>query len=171
MTKHRFFLPSLIICAMALIAWGGPRWNPSESMPRGLYWLVPGSAQRGDIVEVCPPAPVAHYAREHGIVGRGLCAGWNGTLLKVLAGVAGDDVDFESRGVYVNGLLWPQSAPRPIVAPFRAHGRHRLRQGEIVVLGLNPRSYDSRYYGAIPAASIVGRAFPLFTSHNGDIQR
>jgi hypothetical protein len=73
-----------------------------------------------------------------------------------------------SDGVYVNSVRWPDSVPllhghegralRPY--PF---GVHRVAAGKVWVMSNHPRGLDSRYFGPVPAASVISRLEPLLT--------
>jgi conjugative transfer signal peptidase TraF len=156
---------ALAVAAAADLAFGGPTLNLSNSVPTGLYWLQRGPAQRGDMVEVCPREDVARYLLGRGVLPAGWCPAGTAPLMKVLAAVAGDVVDVESTGVWINGERWPMSAPLQIKSlPFAApRGRFRLAAGQVFILGLSPRAFDSRYLGSIPATDVIGRATPLLT--------
>ena len=42
-------------------------------------------------------------------------------------------------------------------------GCHVLRDGELFLLNAAPDSFDGRYFGAVPAAGLLGRATPILT--------
>jgi type IV secretory pathway protease TraF len=70
-------------------------------------------------------------------------------------------------GVAVNGVLLRNSRAmardeigRPLLA--MSPGSYVVGDGEVwIVSGHDPRSYDSRYFGSVPIANILGRAVPL----------
>ena len=80
----------------------------------------------------------------------------------------GETVAVEPLGIRVNGVLWPNSTA--LTNDSRGHqinhyefGVYRVQPLEIWVLSKNPRGWDSRYFGPVTAASVVGAAEPLFT--------
>jgi signal peptidase I len=93
--------------------------------------------------------------------------------VKRIIAVGGDIVQGKQDGVYVNGrrldeaYLALQSANQgQPVEEITTYGPLKIPQGEFFVLGDNRQdSYDSRYYGAIPASKIKGRALYIYLSH------
>lgn len=95
----------------------------------------------------------------------------NGTLaVKLVAGVPGDHVTVNAKGVSVNGrhmgsLLHLQQGERLWQMGRRVGDVERDEQvppGRLWMMGTNPRSYDSRYWGYIQKNQVVGRAIPLW---------
>lgn len=95
----------------------------------------------------------------------------NGTIaVKQIAAVPGDRVQVGKQGVAVNGRL--QGALLHLKEGERLWrmGRRisdverdeRVPQGHLWMMGTNPRSYDSRYWGYIENEQIIGRAIPLW---------
>ncbi|HYL04775.1 MAG TPA: conjugative transfer signal peptidase TraF [Thermoanaerobaculia bacterium] len=152
------------------------RLNTSPSLPRGLYlevprrWLARAPA-RGDLVVACAPAAGAELARRRGYLPRGPCgagaAGGAAPLGKVVLAAAGDEVAFGPGGLAVNGRAVAASRPLPRDSAGRplAHspfGRFRLAPGEVWLFApWHPRSYDSRYFGPVPAAAVRGWLVPV----------
>jgi len=71
--------------------------------------------------------------------------------------------------VAINGKRWPNSATlyadeNQRIMPSIARGNYTLRQSEVWLMGLrDPRSWDSRYYGAIDQQHIKSTVEPLLT--------
>jgi conjugative transfer signal peptidase TraF len=88
--------------------------------------------------------------------------------VKPVAAIAGDLVTITAAGFAVNGKpmadtaqLGEDSAGRPL-QPIPA-GTYRVPAGAVWLLsGHDPRSFDSRYFGAVPAANIQGIARPVW---------
>jgi conjugative transfer signal peptidase TraF len=88
--------------------------------------------------------------------------------VKPVIAVAGDLVTVTPQGITVDGQLVANTAPlaedeagRPL-HPIPI-GNYRLAPGEMWLLsGHDPRSFDSRYFGAVPAANVTGVASPLW---------
>ena len=82
--------------------------------------------------------------------------------------MAGDRVTVTALGIAVNEEPIAQSAPldedsagRPL-RPVPA-GAYSVPAGEVWLLsGHDPRSFDSRYFGAVPTANIQGIARPVW---------
>jgi len=146
----------------------GPRLNLSPSIPTGLYVYVPGAVHRGDFVQACVPDALARYAVARKILftGGGACANGSEPIVKVLAGLPGD-VIIVDRDVRVNGRTWPSSTIRSIDSRGRtvdlrlARGTFVVAAHSMLLLGLHPRSWDGRYFGALPSSAVTGRWFPI----------
>lgn len=149
----------------------GLRVNLTPSYPLGLWRVEPLARDPavGDRIFICPsPDPVFELARERGYLGRGLCPGWFSPLIKTVVAVAGQrvvvDVD-----IAVGGVHLPHSSVRPTdgagraLAPF-AGGI--VPNGQLFVFSEFAGSYDSRYFGPVPAAGVLGLAQPLLVFHS-----
>jgi type IV secretory pathway protease TraF len=89
-------------------------------------------------------------------------------LMKHLAAGPGDTVMTTPDGVYVNGKRWPYSAiPKNCnYRPF-PYGTYHLTPGQWWIMGMNPWSYDSRFFGPIPTDMIASAVEPIWTRSNG----
>jgi conjugative transfer signal peptidase TraF len=147
----------------------GVRVNTSASMPRGLYRVVEGELSRGAVVAACLPLDVALFGLERHYLGAGTCPGGAKPVVKKVGGLAGDLLEVTTKGVVVNGEVLPRSRPlaedrggRPL-APF-PRGPRRLAAGEVWLYSPHEaRSWDSRYYGPIPASNVLHVVAPLVT--------
>jgi conjugative transfer signal peptidase TraF len=160
-----------LMLGIAMAGAAGLRVNATASMPRGLWRVAATEARvaRGAIVSVCPPdgATIREAARR-GYLPAGPCLGGYEPLLKPVAAIAGDLVTITAAGVAVNGELVADTAPlgedgagRPL-RPIPA-GTYRVPDGAVWLLsGHDPRSFDSRYFGAVPTANIQGLARPVW---------
>lgn len=149
----------------------GLRVNATASMPLGLWRLVarPALLQRGQIVTVCLPdtAPI-RAAHRRGYIPAGFCLGGLEPLVKPVAAIGGDLVAVAASGVAVNGRAVAGTAPsafdgagRPL-QPFPA-GVYQVEPGSVWLLsGYDVRSFDSRYFGPVPVASVQGVAEPVW---------
>lgn len=148
------------------------RLNLSPSLPYGLYFLVPAylsrPLERGDLVLICPPPTVAAVARDRGYVGVGLCQGFVPEILKPIAAVSGDWVMARDGFVWINGarvtaalVLEQDSLGRPL-EPFSEVEIEVPADSVFLLSAHSPLSWDSRYYGPVPAAAIRARAVPLW---------
>jgi conjugative transfer signal peptidase TraF len=161
-------VPAVTIVAMFAIFGSDLRVNFTPSMPLGIYRLeaLPSNGfARGMFVVACAPPDAADLGRRRGYLSHGACPHDTEPLLKVVAGVPGDEVTVSARGVAVNGCVLPNSAPlafdgsdRPLKAwPL---GRYHLGPNQLWLYAGNPRSWDSRYWGPAVTTSIMGRAVP-----------
>ena len=134
--------------------------NLTQSMPRGFYRLVPHEPPRHrDLVIVRLPLRCANFAAERGYLPAGR------PVLKRIAAIAGDRVCRSGPFVSINGRLAAFAHPRDRAGrplPYWA-GCHHLRADEFFVLGDKVGSFDSRYFGVVPYADLIGVARPLWT--------
>jgi conjugative transfer signal peptidase TraF len=137
-------------------------WNASASVPVGLYAVdtIIG-VHAGDLVVVRPPESLARFLDDGGYLPRGV------PLLKHVAAVAGQTVCRIGRSVTVDANEMGEARERD--SRNRAlpvwEGCRVIGQDEVFLM--NPRSTDSldgRYFGPLAAASIVGRAIPLWVN-------
>jgi conjugative transfer signal peptidase TraF len=170
--------PLALAAALALAAvLGAPparlRWNASPSLPRGLYRLLPaGAPHPGQIVLACPPAAFARLARARGYLPPGPCPGGSQPLGKLLLAVDGDRLDVAPSGITLNGVSLPATASAAADAAGRTlpHqlGPHRVPPGAVWLISPHPRSLDSRYFGPLATAAILGHLAPLATATGAD---
>lgn len=134
--------------------------NRSGSLPLGLYREVGGAVTYGSYVSVCLPGPLARLGRLRGYLpaGRGCPAGASPVLKRVVA-LPGDRVRVRRSGLEVRGVPIPRSSRlsedregRPI--PRLPAGLYRVLPGEVWVVGAAAESWDSRYYGPLPARGL-----------------
>jgi len=143
------------------------RVNIEASMPLGVYWFVPGPVSKGDIVQSCLPKALAKYALQHRYLTLGgSCPDGLVPIVKVIAATSADSIDV-SHTIAVNGETWPMSAIRKRDSsghPVDLHlpvGRYRCATNQVFLMGQNPRSWDSRYWGCVPQSTIAGRWLPV----------
>ena len=161
----------LVVALLAVADASGLRVNTTGSMPYGL-WQVARFApplSRGQIVTVCPPSVgVFRLGTQRGYVEPGICPDGYAPIIKPVAATEGDLVIVSRAGVTVNGRpvldtapLDKDSAGRPLV-PF-APGTYRVKWREVWLLAAyDPRSFDSRYFGPVPEASVLALARPVW---------
>jgi conjugative transfer signal peptidase TraF len=160
-----------LMLGIALAGVAGLRVNATASMPRGIWRVeAPGpQVERGEIVSVCLPESAAiREAARRGYIPVGACPGGYEPLVKPVAAIAGDLVSVTAHGIAVNGepvadtaQLDEDSDGRPL-RPIPA-GVYSVPAGAVWLLsGHDPRSFDSRYFGAVPTANIQGIARPVW---------
>jgi conjugative transfer signal peptidase TraF len=137
-------------------------WNASASVPIGLYAVdAIIDVQTGDLVVVRPPEPLARFLADGGYLPRGV------PLLKHVAAVAGQTVCRIGRSVTVDAIEMGDARERD--RRGRAlpvwEGCCVIRRDEVFLMNSQSAdSLDGRYFGPLPAASIVGRAIPLWVN-------
>jgi conjugative transfer signal peptidase TraF len=166
---------ALTLVAAALAA-GLPRLrlNLSPSLPIGLYRLTArAGSEPGDLVLACPPPAFAALARARHYLLPGSCPGGTLPLGKLVVAAAGDRVEATPRHLAVNGLPLPGTAAaaadaggRPL--PHLATGCRPVPGGEVWIAAPHPRSLDSRYFGPIATAHLLGRLAPLALLGHGE---
>ena len=145
----------------------GIRLNLTPSLPRGFYIISQSSS--ANLVEFCPQGRAASTSLSRQYRTAGACPDGGAPLLKPVVAFPGDRVEVSADGIRVNGQLLPNSAGR-----FRDHlqrpldpwpyGTYKVAPGTVwVISSFNSYSFDSRYYGAIPEASIRHHLRPLWT--------
>lgn len=139
-------------------------WNASASVPTGLYRVSPAvQLSVTDLVVALPPAPLAAMLADEGYLPRGL------PLIKRVLALPGQTVC--RTGVFVtvdrivlgsarekdrNGRKLPEWQGCRVVAPEHV----------FLMNWDEPSSFDGRYFGMLPIASVVGRAESIWTSEN-----
>ncbi len=156
----------LVLATLYAAHWLGIRVNYSASVPLGVY-LVTNA--KGSLIEFCPAEPWASESRQRGYREVGTCPDNAGPLLKPVVAQVGDIVETTAAGVFVNGKLLPKTAPLTVDSngrPLKAWRFERIvvREGYLwVASSYNDHSYDSRYYGPVPAVRVRERLRLVFT--------
>lgn len=136
-------------------------WNASASVPVGLYRLRPADQfQVTELVAVQPPEPLATFLDLNGYLpigvpilkrvlalpGQSVCR--TGLMISVDDVAVGEAKDHDSRG-------------RPLP---KWQGCSVVGDGELFLMnGQSDDSLDGRYFGFLPASSVIGRAIPVWT--------
>lgn len=141
-------------------------WNATASAPIGFYTVAQTDMlDVPELVAVMPPEPLARFMVERGYVGRGV------PLLKRVLGLPGQRVCRAGRTITVNGVEMGEALERDRIGRDLPvwQGCRVIRDGEIFLMNWEVRdSLDGRYFGPIPASSVIGRALPLWTDEDGD---
>lgn len=141
-------------------------WNVSASVPVGLYFLEPAyHLEITDLVAVMPPPPLAAFLIARGYLGEGT------PLLKRVMGLPGQVVCRLNDAITVDGVPLGEALPRDRMGRDLPvwQGCRRVEPGHLFLM--NPDvgdSLDGRYFGPIPASTVIGRAMPLLTDEAGD---
>lgn len=173
--RARLVLAGLSACGFAALAWASfvqplPRlvYNPSDSVAVGWYRVeplhqhtdsLPRPLSVGSIVLTTLPPDAAALAAQRGYLPTRI------PLLKRVGAVAPQEVCIVGSSVRIDGV------PSAAVLPADRWGRplpswqqcRRLRPGELFLLSVtNPASFDSRYFGPVSAAAVIGVARPIW---------
>ncbi|MCV9967709.1 conjugative transfer signal peptidase TraF [Pararhizobium sp. BT-229] len=156
------------ILAIGTALAGGYRINLSPSEPLGLWRIVPLTRPIAvnDLVFICPPTTAEmQEARARGYLRSGSCPGGVAPLIKTVVAVAGQHVEIgasvsvEGRVVSSSSLASRDGSDRPL-APFMSGA---VPPGYVFLHSSFPGSYDSRYFGPVPASGILGLAQEVLT--------
>jgi conjugative transfer signal peptidase TraF len=158
----------------------------NSAAPAGIYqlekigalapmtWDEPGlpvvtEPRRGELVMACLPVAIAAWAMRRHYLGGGSCPAGAEPVVKILGAVQGDALVVEGDFVAVNDVRFPHSQTAPVDSqgrplPHAAWGARHVADGEVWLFGFNnPRSWDGRYFGPIPALNILGILQPVVT--------
>jgi conjugal transfer pilin signal peptidase TrbI len=124
--------------------------NVSDSLPQRFFVLTtnPEDIPRG-----------AYVVFNHTIKNKKAC------LLKQVAGVAGDVIRFEGKGLFINGhYIATAKSYSEAGLPLNPILPSIIPENYLFVRGTHPDSFDSRYeaFGLIPTSRVLARAYPLF---------
>ncbi|MGB8291192.1 conjugative transfer signal peptidase TraF (plasmid) [Rhizobium ruizarguesonis] len=156
-----------ILLAVTAVA-GAYRINLTPSEPLGLWRIIPlhRPAAVDDLLFICPPETAAmRAARARGYLRSGSCPGGVAPLIKTVIAVAGQhveigaSVDVDGREVFSSSVAQRDGKGRPL-APFMSG---TIPPGYVFLHSAFPGSYDSRYFGPLPASGILGLAQEVFT--------
>ena len=169
MTRRRYVMATAIAAstfaaAFVAIAVADPLprviWNASASAPIGLYRIHPESdPPTGALVAIAPPEQLSRWLSARGYLPEGV------PLLKHVAARAGQRVcrvgavvSVDAQRVAIARARDGRGRPLPVW-----QGCRTLRSGELLLLNpAHPDSLDGRYFGPLPASSVIGRATPLY---------
>lgn len=125
-------------------------WNATASAPTGLYLVRPTAPLHvGELVVVMPSEPLAGWLDARGHVPRGV------PLLKPVAALPDQRICRHGDAV----IAFARDHDRIGRALLVWDGCRTVADDEVFLLNTaHPDSLDGRYFGALPAASIIGRA-------------
>lgn len=167
---NRFYLritiaaAALFICLFGASAWLAPAprllWNASASAPIGLYRIDTNAGPHvGELVAIEPPARLAAFLARRRYLPQGV------PLLKRIAATRGARICRAGAFVSVDGVIVARAlardrADRPLPV---WQGCRSLQGDEVFVINAASDSLDSRYFGPLPAAGLIGTAHPVLT--------
>ena len=159
-----------ILCAVGLVSLATPPalsgakalvYNASASAPRGWYWVSHTSHIRaGDVVLAPLPTSIAALADARHYLPSSV------PIIKRVGAIGAGHVCIRGSWVLIDSIIVAQllsrdGAGRPLLA---WHGCRTLLRGELFLINTaNRASFDSRYFGPIPEASVLGVARALWT--------
>lgn len=169
--RPAFFI-ALVICLILSPSVVGIRFTFTDSLPMGLYRSVPGVPTRGALVSICLPDDLATLAKERGYGRPGHCPGGLAPLLKQVVAMSGDSVSVTDAGLTVNGIeisnterIHYDSQGQEV--PMIGAGIYQTVNNELwLIANHSTRSWDSRYFGPLPADHVQSVMQPLITWSN-----
>ena len=135
-------------------------WNASASVPIGLYTVHPaGALHVGELLVVVPPEPLATFLDTRRYLPKGV------PLLKHILALPGQTICRSGRTITVDAVAVGEALDRNHLGrPLRVwQGCRVVAAGEVFLMNRRADSLDGRYFGPLPATTIVGRADPLWT--------
>lgn len=149
--------------ACLLLAWRplppGLFWNATASVPVGFYRLTQAAPKVGDLVVFDPPSLTAAWLAEAGWLPRGV------PLIKPVAALPGASVCRIGDRLVVDGTalvrVRDHDGAGRLLPQWR--GCRKLAADEIFVVSTVEGSFDGRYLGPTPLASVRGVARPVWT--------
>lgn len=174
MTRQRRALATIgtgvvLLGAMAAaFAWGGYRVNFTPSYPLGLWQIetLDRPVAIGDRVFICPPSgPAVDLARERFYLPRGPCPAGTAPLIKTVVALAGQSIRVDGQ-VIIDDVPLAASTVHALDAegrPMKPWMGGVVPVGEVFLHSDFVGSYDSRYFGPIPADGILGLAREILT--------
>ena len=136
-------------------------WNASASVPVGLYAVHPAGALRvTELVVVRPPEMLASFLDERRYLPKGV------PMLKRVLALPGQTVCRAGLTITVNETTMGEALDHD--SHDRAlpawQGCRVIARDEVFLMNWQSEdSFDGRYFGPLPASTIVGRADPLWT--------
>lgn len=170
MSRARYVMATAAALAI-MLASGVPTaprlvWNASASVPIGFYTIAPADRiEVPNLVAVLPPEPVADFMVHRGYIARDV------PLLKHVVGLPGERVCRDGRAITVDAVPLGEARDRDSQGRDLPvwQGCHVIAEGEVFLMNLDVSdSLDGRYFGPLPASTVIGRATPLFTDEDGD---
>ena len=136
-------------------------WNASNSVPIGLYRLLPVTKLTvTELVAIQPPDLLAAFLDLNGYLPLGV------PMLKRVLALPGQTVCRKGLTISVDAIdmgnaLSRDSRGRPLPA---WQGCHVVGADELFLMNWQSGdSLDGRYFGAVPSSSVIGKALPVWT--------
>ena len=170
--RQRFTVIAALVCLPAVLFCAGFeagfRLNLTPSYPLGLWRIEPlnRAVRVGDRIFICPPLTEEfRRARERGYLRRGLCPGWLTPLIKAVLALPGQSIEIGA-SVAIDGVNLPRSVVQTNDGsgrPISPYAGGVVPPGFLFLHSPFKGSYDSRYFGPIPADGVLGLATPILT--------
>jgi conjugative transfer signal peptidase TraF len=161
MTRRRWLQITFgAVGAIAVTAFADPlprlMWNATASVPTGLYAIRPAAGRElGELDAVAPPETLANFLASGGYLPKGV------PLLKHVAAMPGQRVCRFGAAVTIDGRRVGLARARDRCGRILPSwtGCRAIAAGELFLMNPQaPDSLDGRYFGPLPAISVLGRA-------------
>ena len=141
-------------------------WNASASTPIGFYSVeATGHLEVTDLVAIDAPEPIASFLATRGYLPR------DTPLLKRVLGLPGQTVCRSGPLITIDGVEMGTALERDLFGRALAdwQGCRVVAKDDVFLMNWDVHdSLDGRYFGPIPASSVIGRAVPLWTDEDGE---
>ena len=141
-------------------------WNASASTPIGFYSVeATGHLEVTDLVAIDAPEPIASFLATRGYLPR------DTPLLKRVLGLPGQTVCRSGPLITVDGVEMGTALERDRFGRALPdwQGCRVVAKDDVFLMNWDVHdSLDGRYFGPIPASSVIGRAVPLWTDEDGE---
>ena len=136
-------------------------WNASASVPIGLYRVRPAvDLHVTELVVVRPSSPLANFLDERGYLPKSV------PLLKHILALPGQTVCRTGHTITIDAAAMGEALERDRRGRLLPvwQGCRVIAKGEVFLMNRQSEdSLDGRYFGPLPATTIVGEAAPLWT--------
>jgi len=164
MTRWSLGVVTVVFCALALIVvmeTTKGKWVLATDvqkyyrcLPFEWYFVKNGPharPNRGELVRFATPAHVEAFDGSY-------------ELIKLVGGVPGDRWRISNDVLFINDRRWGDLHLLASIgkSPGDLDGDGVVADGEVYVLGTNPSSLDSRYWGALDVSAINGKAYAIY---------
>lgn len=155
-----------VLITACLLYKSGFRYNMTASLPLGI-WKIDKTfthIERDDYVWFMPPKEISAFAAERGYLKNDTIP-----MLKLVHGLPGDTYSFFDDVVSINNTVIENAKRRQVDSKGRPMTQIEggiVPEGQLFVLTPHSHSFDSRYFGPIPMANIIGTAQPVMVWQN-----
>ncbi len=141
-------------------------WNASASTPIGLYAIERDrSLEIADLVAVRAPGPLATFMIQRGYTAPDV------PLMKRVAALPGQRICRSGKTITIDTVPMGDALERDRLGrPLPVwQGCRIVAPDELFFMNWEVNdSLDGRYFGPLPASTVIGRATPLYTDEDGD---
>jgi conjugative transfer signal peptidase TraF len=132
-------------------------------VPVGLYWIATAEPGKGEVAVIRLPNALRTLAAARGYLAA------TALLIKPVAAIMGDLVCRHGATVTINGQAAAHASTADGLGRPLPHwtGCITLTAGKVFLLSTAPDSFDSRYFGPIDSARVLGAAHPIWPRQHG----